>query len=237
MTSRRLRIAVLTTSALVVLTVPSLSARAGTADTPATVKPTFILAAHFQREAFGLFSRHATALIARATPPAAPAPVATPTPPPVAKAPVRAAPAPPVANFPIVAGSEAVLIIPSIGIRLPVVLGGQATIDRGLVTHYEASGWRPPVAAGAPGTYWLAAHHSTHGSPFAALPNIRTGAVIIIDVVGGPEIRYQVTASQVVGTSASNLTVYGPDTTTPRILLQTCEGGAYRLLVHGVRIS
>jgi sortase (surface protein transpeptidase) len=93
------------------------------------------------------------------------------------------------------------------------------------------------VAAGAPGTYWLAAHHSTHGSPFANLPNIRAGALIIIDVVGGHEIRYQVTTSQLVGTTASNLTVYGPDSTTSRILLQTCEGGAYRLLVHGVRLS
>jgi LPXTG-site transpeptidase (sortase) family protein len=135
------------------------------------------------------------------------------------------------------AGEEALLTIPSLGIRLPILLGGQATIDRGLVTHYEASGWRAPVAAGAPGTYWLAAHHSTHGSPFANLPNIRAGALIVIDLMSGTEIRYQVTSAQVVGTSASDLTVYGPDRSTPRILLQTCEGGAYRLLVHGVRIS
>jgi LPXTG-site transpeptidase (sortase) family protein len=229
---RALRITTtLTASALVVLTVPSLSARAGTAEVPAAVRPALVLAAQVRPGAFGLLPRHP---MATQPPPASPAPV-----PAAARvaAPARVTPAAPVATFPMVAGEEAVLIIPSIGIRLPVVLGGQATIDRGLVTHYEASGWRPPVAAGAPGTYWLAAHHSTHGSPFAALPNVRTGAVIIIDVVGGGEIRYQVTGSQVVGTSASNLTVYGPDTTTPRILLQTCEGGAYRLLVHGVRTS
>ena len=170
--------------------------------------------------------------------PTLPPPVAPPAPP-VAPAPTpTAAPAPaPVAVAPTVAGQEATLIIPSIGLREPIVLGGQDTINRGVVAHYEGGGWRPPVPAGAPGTYWLAAHHATHGSPFASLPNIQVGAAIVIDLVGGPEVRYQVTSLQLVGTTASNLTVYGPDTTTPRILLQTCEGGAYRLLVHGVRIG
>lgn len=154
---------------------------------------------------------------------------------PVAPAPTAApVPAPPVST---VAGQEATLVIASLGMRLPVVLGGQATIDRGVVAHYEGGGWRPAVAAGAPGTYWLAAHHATHGTPFWALPSIQVGAIIAIDPVGGREIRYQVTSTQVVGTTASNLTVYGPDATTARILLQTCEGGAYRLLVHGVLIG
>src|SRR6202011_3833494 len=94
------------------------------------------------------------------------------------RAAARAAAAARVATFPLVAGSEAFLTIPSIGIRLPVFLGGQATIDRGLVTHYEASGWRPPVPAGAAGTYWLAAHPSTPGSPLPAPPRIPPRAVI-----------------------------------------------------------
>jgi LPXTG-site transpeptidase (sortase) family protein len=226
----------LTASALVALSVPSLSAGMAAAPEAAPV-----LTAHFQLEAVRVLPRHpsftqpvAAAPIAPAAGPASRASAATSAP---ITAPTRVAAAAPGATFPIVAGSEAVVTIPSIGIRLPVFLGGQATIDRGLVTHYEGSGWRPPVPAGAGGTYWLAAHHSTHGSPFAALPNIRAGAVVIIDVVGGPEIRYQVTGSEVVGTSASDMTVYGADPTTPRILLQTCEGGDYRLLVHGVLIS
>jgi sortase (surface protein transpeptidase) len=118
--------------------------------------------------------------------------------------------------------------------RVGVFLGGQATIDRGAVTHYEGPAWRAPVVAGSPGTYWLAGHASTHGAPFAALPNIKVGALIIIYPADGAEIRYTVTSAQVVGIAASYQTVYGPDTTTSRILLQTCEGGAYRLLVHGV---
>ena len=32
-------------------------------------------------------------------------------------------------------------------------------------------------------------------------------------------------------------TVYGPDSTTPRILLQTCDGATRRVLVHGVLTS
>ncbi|HLY82115.1 MAG TPA: sortase [Acidimicrobiales bacterium] len=127
--------------------------------------------------------------------------------------------------------------IPSLGLGQAVVPGGQQTIDRGVVTHYSGPGWRPPVAAGAPGTYWLAAHHSTHGAPFAALPNIKVGALILIDAVGAPEIRYQVTSVETVGTTASYSTVYGPDSTTSRILLQTCEGDAYRMLVHGIRVN
>jgi sortase (surface protein transpeptidase) len=156
--------------------------------------------------------------------------------PPVTAPAPRPAPAAPLA-LTAVAGQEAILTIPSLGMHLGVVLGGQATIDRGVVTHYQAAGWRPPVPAGAPGTYWLAAHHSTHGSPFGPLPNIKVGALIIIEPAGGPPITYTVTGTEVVGTTASNQTVYGSDTTTPRILLQTCEGSAYRLLVHGVRTS
>jgi hypothetical protein len=197
--ARALRItATLTASALVVLTVPSLSARAGTADAPKATTSVSALASQVRPSVIAAARRHPTS-----SQPALAAPVAaateTPAAAPARRAPVVSAPiaSPPV---PTVAGEEAQLIIPSLGIRLPIMLGGQATIDRGLVTHYEASGWRPPVAPGAPGTYWLAAHHSTHGSPFANLPNIRAGALIVIEPMSGPEIRFQVTSAQVVGT-------------------------------------
>jgi pyruvate dehydrogenase E2 component (dihydrolipoamide acetyltransferase) len=133
MRSRALRIAAtLTASGLAVLTMP-LSAGAGAAGASSVAKPTFALAARVRPEAFDLLPRRATPPIA---PPAAAAPVAAPAP---LAAPARVAPAPKAATFPMVAGAEAVLVIPSIGLRLSVVLGGQATIDRGLVTHYEAN--------------------------------------------------------------------------------------------------
>jgi sortase (surface protein transpeptidase) len=125
--------------------------------------------------------------------------------------------------------------IPAIGLNLPVFPGGQSVIDEGVVTHFWAPGWRPPVAAGQAGTYWLAAHHVTHGAPFLNLPSVRPGDLVIITPAhGGPVVRYVITSLQVVGTTVAFTTVYGTDTTTPRLLLQTCEGSAYRLLVHGV---
>ncbi len=145
-------------------------------------------------------------------------------------------PAPAAPKLPVPApGQEAWISIPAIGLNLPVFAGGQSVIDEGVVTHFWAAGWRPPVAPGQPGTYWLAAHHVTHGAPFLNLPSVRPGELVIITPVrGGAPVRYVITSMQVVGTTVPYATVYGPDTTTPRLLLQTCEGDAYRLLVHGV---
>jgi LPXTG-site transpeptidase (sortase) family protein len=227
---RALRLAAITAGiALVSVTAQGLAAAAGAATGPAvTASPIRPPAAMSTTTSTSAAAWHVVASV----------PVATTPPPSVAAPPSTPAPvAAPAAATPTVAGQEATLVIASIGLRLPVVLGGQATIDRGLVTHVQVAGWRAPVPVGAAGTYWLAAHHVTHGAPFAVLPNIRVGAIVAIDPVGSGEIRYQVTSIQVVGTTASYLTVYGPDTTTSRILLQTCEGDANRILVHGVRIG
>jgi sortase (surface protein transpeptidase) len=225
---RVLRMAAIS-AGVAVLSVPvqSLAAAAGAADGPSvTASP--IRPARAKSTTTSTSSGPIVSNVPVAT--TQPAPVA----PPAASPTTMTAPA---AATPTVAGQEATLVIASIGLRFPVVLGGQATIDRGLVTHFQAAGWRPAVPAGAAGTYWLAAHHATHGTPFGVLPNIRVGAIAAIDPIGGGEIRYQVTGIQVVGTTASYLTAYGPDTTTSRILLQTREGGANRILVHGVLVS
>jgi sortase (surface protein transpeptidase) len=93
------------------------------------------------------------------------------------------------------------------------------------------------VPAGSPGTYWLAAHHATHGSPFGNLPSVRPGAKVIITTASGHTYTYTVTSLEEVGVTATYETVYGPDTTTARILLQTCDGATHRVLVHGVLTS
>jgi LPXTG-site transpeptidase (sortase) family protein len=126
--------------------------------------------------------------------------------------------------------------IPSVGIRLPVVHGGQATIDRGVVAHYDSPQWRPAVEAGAVGTYWLAAHNATHGSPFGNLPNTKVGDVVVVTPVDGKPITYKITSKRLVGTTATDETVYGTDPGARRIMLQTCEGAANRLLVFGERV-
>ena len=132
---------------------------------------------------------------------------------------------------------EATVEIPSLGVSLPVVRGGQDVIDRGVAAHYVGAQWRPPTDPGRPGTYWLAAHNSTHGSPFASLPAIARGAEIRIIKSDGTVFTYLVTSHDVVGTTTTLANVYGQDATTSRILLQTCEGAAKRLLVHGTLTS
>ena len=106
-----------------------------------------------------------------------------------------------------------------------------------MAAHYTGAQWRPPTDPGRPGTYWLAAHNSTHGSPFENLHAIAKGAEIRITQLDGTVFTYVVTSRDVVGTSTTLETVYGHDTTTPRILLQTCEGTSHRLLVHGTLTS
>ena len=165
---------------------------------------------------------------------AARAPITTTTP---ATVPTPPAAQPSRPTAPVVPGQEATVEIPSIRVSLPVVTGGQDVIDRGVAAHYTGAQWRPPTDPGQPGTYWLAAHNSTHGSPFEKLPAIARGAEIRIVRHDGTVFTYLVTSRDVVGTSTTLDTVYGQDATTPRILLQTCEGTSQRLLVHGVLTS
>ncbi len=143
-------------------------------------------------------------------------------------------PEPPTAavNATVPSGAEAVVTIASIGIDLPVVLGGQSVIDQGVVAHYTAPGWEPPVPAGAPGTYWLAAHATTHGSPFGTLPDIAVGTEVHVNT-GSQTFVYTVTSKQVTGLWPGDDVMYGTDPTVPVILLQTCVDGVRRLLVHG----
>jgi sortase (surface protein transpeptidase) len=126
-----------------------------------------------------------------------------------------------------------VLTIPSIGLVRSVVAGGQSTINLGAVTHYWSPDWRPRVGPGQAGTYWLAAHRFTHGAPFGRLPSLAIGAEVRV-TSGGTTYVYTVTSREMVGISVSYGTVYGSNRSTPRILLQTCEGNETRLLVHGV---
>jgi len=129
-------------------------------------------------------------------------------------------------------GTEATVSIPSLGIDLPVIEGGQSVIDEGVAAHYTADGWKEPVAAGAPGTYWLAAHHVTHGAPFEALPDIAVGAQIRI-TTNSQTFIYTVTSTEVVGLLPGDVAIYGTDEASPVILLQTCISDTRRFLVHG----
>jgi LPXTG-site transpeptidase (sortase) family protein len=132
--------------------------------------------------------------------------------------------------------SEAMIVIPSVGIDLPIIQGGQSVIDQGVVAHYTAPGWEPPVAAGSPGTYWLAAHHTTHGAPFATLPDVAIGAEVRV-TANGRTFVYTVTSKEVVGLLPGDEVVYGTNPRAPVILLQTCVDNTRRVLVHGTLTS
>jgi LPXTG-site transpeptidase (sortase) family protein len=176
-----------------------------------------------------------TAIAAGARPPVtapATAPAVTVTEPTGAETPPATAAMPTTAGSSGPAGTGASVSIPSLGIDLPVVDGGQEVIDRGVAAHYVAEGWEPPVAAGAAGTYWLAAHHVSHGGPFADLPGIAVGAAIRV-TAGHRTFVYTVTAKEVVGLLPGDAAVYGTDPTAAVILVQTCLDDTRRVLVHG----
>jgi sortase (surface protein transpeptidase) len=165
------------------------------------------------------------AVVTRASPP-------TPSPSVLPLADVAAPPAETTPVAPLPAGTEAVVTIASIGVELPVVPGGQSVIDQGIAAHYWAPGWEPAVAAGTPGTYWLAAHQSTHGGPFRTLPDVALGAEVRVSA-GGRTFIYTVTSKQVAGLHPGDDAVYGTDPNASTILLQTCIG-SQRLLVRGI---
>jgi LPXTG-site transpeptidase (sortase) family protein len=166
-----------------------------------------------------------TAVIARLAPTPIPTPASGQSGPPEVAAPTRA-------TVVLAPGTEATVSIPSLGIDLPVIEGGQSVIDEGVAAHYSADGWKEPVAPGAPGTYWLAAHHVTYGAPFKALPNIAVGAQIRV-TTNSQTFIYTVTSTEVVGLLPGDVAIYGTDETSPVILLQTCIDDTRRFLAHG----
>ncbi|MHB8465207.1 MAG: sortase [Acidimicrobiales bacterium] len=148
----------------------------------------------------------------------------------------RVAPAPRLTTA-LVSRAEARVVIRSVGIDQAVFLGGQASIDRWVVTHFSDPGWRPPTAAGAPGTYWLAGHRTAGGGPFHPLPAVAIGDLVEVQVTGGSKFVYQVTSKEVTDPQVEQSVVYGNDPNARLILLQTCVGHNERLLVHGVLVA
>jgi sortase family protein len=207
----------------------------GVAEAAAPAVPHAVSATRSPRRAAPHPDLVAPAAPAAVRPPVARPPVAAsstvPQPVAVAAAAGVAAPIPsrPVAAVP---DEEATVAIPSLGIDLPIVAGGQAIIDDGVVAHYVAPGWRPPVGPGAVGTYWLAAHDVTHGAPFEKLPEVAIGAKVLVTTTLHTYV-YTVTSLQVVGVYAGYGPVYGTDPQARSILLQTCLDSTRRLLVHG----
>lgn len=136
------------------------------------------------------------------------------------------------------AGAEARLVIDAIGLDAPIYLGGQSTIDRNVVTHYDGTGgWRAPVAPGATGTYWLAGHRTVRDTgPFRLVPGVKIGDQVRI-LTPTATVTYVVTGTLVTGLDTSDDAVYGSDPAASRLLLQTCLPSDERLLVFGELVA
>lgn len=128
---------------------------------------------------------------------------------------------------------DATLQIPAIALRKSVYTGGQATIDRGVITHFVGPGL-PTARPGGVGLYWVAGHNGSHGSPFAALPRLSVGASVTVTNRAGTSFRYRIVRRVVVGTRIPASLLAGSGA---RIMLQTCVGTTQRLLVFGQRVS
>ncbi|MEV6111054.1 class E sortase [Streptomyces sp. NPDC052109] len=98
---------------------------------------------------------------------------------PTASAPAAGASSPRTARRPYVpvgaprrSQAYAVLVIPRLGLRVPIAEGVSKAdvLDKGYVGHYQ--GTQQP---GMQGNFALAGHRNTHGEPFRYLPRLRRG--------------------------------------------------------------
>jgi sortase A len=68
------------------------------------------------------------------------------------------------------------LVIPRLGLRVPVVKGtDEAALARGV------GQWENDTEPGGRGNYVLAGHRVTHGEPFADMPELRKGDKVVIE--------------------------------------------------------
>jgi sortase (surface protein transpeptidase) len=142
------------------------------------------------------------------------------------------------------------IVIAQIGYRCPVYPGGQSTLDLGFVTLMTDNGGSSVLTTrpGAAGTVWIAAHRTSHGGAFAAVPGLTEGAEITISdgestatyrVVG--RTRVQVRDGLVVDAAGQRSQAATIDSViradrggnmAPRLLLQTCDGENFRWMVY-----
>jgi hypothetical protein len=142
------------------------------------------------------------------------------------------------------------IVIAEISYSCPVYSGRQAMMDVGAVTSITdpAAGGLLAAHPGEPGTLWIAAHRTTHGGAFAAVPDLSDGAVITVSD-GSVSASYRVVARRLVHVR-NDLVVdaRGLPTETAtleaivradlggggasRLVLQTCEGETMRWMIY-----
>nr|WP_246564453.1 class E sortase [Streptomyces roseirectus] len=141
----------------------------------------------------------------------------------------------------------AVLVLPRIGVRVPIAEGidKRDVLDKGYAGHYP--GTQQP---GRPGNFALAAHRNTHGEPFRHLDRLRRGDTVRVETAS---TRHTYAVDRILSqTSARDSGVlrvlprstvhpgYGYDIPAAYITLTTCTPeytSRYRLVVWGKLVS
>ena len=145
--------------------------------------------------------------------------------------------------------------IPSISYVCPMYAGGQATLNSGAVTMISDPAMASVLATtpGGAGTLWLAGHRVSHGGAFAAVPSLTDGAIIVVTDQTATA-TYQVVSrayvavrdDQVVdaaghatgaATVDSILRTDRGGSGASRLVLQTCDGTAFRWMIYADLIS
>jgi sortase (surface protein transpeptidase) len=147
-------------------------------------------------------------------------------------------------------GAVMTIAMPDIAYWCPVYAGGQSVIDAGVATMITSreSSFALAAGPGAPGTLWITGHRSSHGGPFAAVPDLADGAVITVSdpngsasyvIVGRSYVEVRdglaVDASGRTTEAATLDAVLRPDRNAglaPRLLLQTCDADSFRWMIY-----
>ncbi|WP_416974941.1 class E sortase [Streptomyces sp. 4F14] len=141
----------------------------------------------------------------------------------------------------------AVLVLPRLGVRVPVAegIGKRGVLDKGYAGHYP--GTQQP---GRQGNFALAAHRNTHGEPFRHLDRLRRGDTLRVETAS--TVHTYVVDRILPQTSARDSGVlrvvprsivhpgYGYDIPGAYITLTTCTPAytsRYRLVVWGKLVS
>ena len=147
-------------------------------------------------------------------------------------------------------GAAMTITIPDISYSCPVYAGGQQMLNSGAVTQISDPAIESVLAdyPGGPGLLWIAAHRSSHGGAFAAVPNLADGALITLSD-GSHVATYRIVGRLYVAirndrvidasgnaTGAATLnSILRPDhggDHAARLLLQTCDGENHRWMIY-----
>ena len=147
------------------------------------------------------------------------------------------------------------VVIAEIGYACPLYAGGQIMLDAGAATMISDPALTSALTThpGGPGTLWVAGHRLSHGGAFASIPDLRVGALVVIDdgrsaatyrVIGLE--RFELRNDRVVDDSGNATgeatldSILRPDhgaAGAPRLLIQTCDGWTARWMVYADLIS